>query len=63
VDLTVHGGPQFGVQPVMDDVIINAVPEPSGWISVVVAFVSCGCFIQWKRKTDSLSSRLATKWL
>ncbi len=29
MDLTIHGGSPFGTQPILDDVIVNAVPEPS----------------------------------
>ena len=28
MDFTIHGGSAFGTQPILDDVIVNAVPEP-----------------------------------
>lgn len=35
MDLSPHGGSAFGTQPILDDVIINGVPEPSSVVLLV----------------------------
>ena len=50
MDLTAYGGSQFGTQPILDDVIINGVPEPSSVMLLGLGMAAMIAGVRRKRR-------------